>query len=80
MSGASIVIIGGGGNLRATVQAGKAGQVYTLLAGEGVQNIATSGPATLVIFRSGGVAYNWNLASGPGAVMASMFDGTVELA
>lgn len=77
MSGASIIIIGGGGSPRATMQAATQ---YTLLAGEGVQNTATSGPAVHVIFRVGASAADWYLDSGPGAIQAAMVDGTVELA
>ena len=77
MSGASIIIIGGGGSPRATMQAATQ---YTLLAGEGVQNVATSGSPVHVIFRIGGASYDWWLAAGPGSIQSSFFDGTVELA
>ena len=77
MSGASIIIIGAGGSPRSTMQTGIQ---YTLLAGEGVQNTATSGPPVHVIFRSGGASTDWYLDSGPGAIQSSMVDGAVELA
>lgn len=77
MPGGGIIIISGGGGARVAMQPSIR---YTLLAGEGVQNTATSGPAVHVIFRAGASAADWYLDSGPGAIQAAMVDGTVELA